>query len=441
MRQIRESPLAFLDDLYARFGDISAHSAGGEPVVVVSSPTLARTVLRDRYDRYVKTGTPDDLMLRPLLGNGLLTSDGEVWARQRRACAPAFRPGTIDQYVPLMTGAAGALAARWQAGADAASRAGLPSPALRVDHDLMGLTLGVVASAMLGTDLTGVGPGFGQAVDAVNRYLGHVVPGEQPDDDLFARQRAFDRGRSFLQLLVRTLIQARRLSGGGPQDLLAGLLGDGLAGQQAADDEELRDQVLTMVMAGHETTAKSLTWALHLLDRHPAERDALEREVDDVLGGRRATAADVPALVRVRAVLMESMRLFPPVWLISRRCVVDDELGGFRVDAGSLVCISPWVLHRRSDLWAEPAAFRPERFLGGCAAPAQAHSYLPFGGGPRTCIGQHFATLEAVLVLATLLQQVRLAGVPGRPVEPEALVTLRPRDGLSMTASRRPREA
>lgn len=437
MRAIREAPLAFLDELYTRYGDVSSHRAGGEPVVVVSSPELARTVLRERYERYVKTGTPDDLMLRPLLGNGLLTSDGETWARQRRACAPAFRPGTVDQYAPLMADAAEALAGRWTASAGAPQR---------VDHDLMGLTLGVVASAALGADLTGVGAGFGQAVDAVNRYVGHVVPGEEPDEDSLRRRKGFQQGRAFLEMLAGTLISARRLSGGdGRHDLLAALLGEdaeqGREQDRALDDTELRDQVLTMVMAGHETTAKSLTWALHLLDRHPDELALLEQEVDGVLAGRTPGSADVARLPRVRAVLLESVRLYPPVWLLSRRCLQDDELGGYLVPAGSLVCISPWVLHRRADLWPEPTAFRPARFLAGggpgLAAAVEQHAYLPFGGGPRTCIGQHFALLEGVLVLATLVQRVRLATVPGPPVVPEALVTLRPRDGLTMTATPR----
>lgn len=458
MRGIREAPLEFLDDLYARYGDISAHRAGGEPVVVVSSPELARTVLRERYAVYVKTGTPDDLMLRPLLGNGLLTSDGADWARQRRACAPAFRPATVEQYAPLMATAGESLARRWLDAAAAARTAGLPAPALRVDHDLMGLTLGVVASATLGADLTGIGAGFGQAVDAVNRYIGHVVPGEDLDEDHLRRRKGFQQGRAFLELLAGTLINARKLSGGaGRHDLLAVLLGEGAgllgegdgagdaAGREqdrAVDDTELRDQVLTMVMAGHETTAKSLTWALHLLDGHPDERALLEQEVDRVLGGRTPGSADVARLPYLRAVLLESMRLYPPVWLISRRCLQDDELGGFAVPAGSLVCISPWVLHRRADLWTDPAAFRPARFLSdegpGLAARVESHSYLPFGGGPRTCIGQHFALLEAVLVLATLVQRVRLSTLPGPPVVPEALVTLRPRDGLTMTVTARP---
>ena len=438
MRSIRDDPLAFLDGLRAAYGDISLHRVDGAPVVVVSSPQLARTVLRERYDTYVKTGTPDEFMLRPLLGNGLLTSDGVTWARQRRACAPAFRPATIEQFAPLMTAAAQRLATRWTDAATAAAAAGGPAPRVRVDHDLMGLTLAVVASAMLGADLTGVGPGFGEAVDAVNRYLGHVVPGQQPAPDDAALRDGFLRGRAFLEMLARTLVSARRLGGPPAQvDLLAVLLGGGPDDAQAADDTELRDQVLTMVMAGHETTAKSLTWALHLLAGHPAELELLTREVDEVLDGRPATAQDLSALVRVRAVLLESLRLYPPVWLISRRCLRDDVLAGHTVPADALVCVSPWVLHRRADLWPQPAEFHPERFLAGCAAQAQAHSYLPFGGGPRTCIGEHFATMEAVLVLATLVQRVRLTGLPGHPVVPEALVTLRPRDGLLMTAAAR----
>jgi cytochrome P450 len=199
----------------------------------------------------------------------------------------------------------------------------------------------------------------------------------------------------------------------------------------AASDRDLHDQVLTLIMAGHETTAKSLTWTLYLLDRNPDVAEALYAEVDRVLDGRVPTAADHPALALCTAAVKEAMRLYPPIWLISRRAVADDVLDGYHVPAGSLVCLSQWVLHRDPRHWADPLRFDPHRFLGGALTP---HAYLPFGGGDRICIGQHFALIEATLTLAMVLQRFRMRLAPDAVVEPEALVTLRPRYGMPMLA-------
>jgi cytochrome P450 len=194
-------------------------------------------------------------------------------------------------------------------------------------------------------------------------------------------------------------------------------------------DTELRDQVLTIAMAGHETTAKTLTWTLYLLDRHPEVAARLAGEVDAALGGRLPTAADLDKLTLCQQVIEEALRLYPPVWQITRRALGPDALAGYDVTPGALIAISPYLLHRNPRYWDEPDAFRPERFAAGSAA-YPSHLYLPFGGGPRICIGQHFALVEATLVLATLLREIRLEVVPGFIVEPEALVTLRPRHGL-----------
>jgi cytochrome P450 len=199
-------------------------------------------------------------------------------------------------------------------------------------------------------------------------------------------------------------------------------------------ETELRDQVLTLIMAGHETTAKALTWTVYLLDGHPAEAARVREEVDRVLAGRPPTAADLPDLPVCRRAVQEAMRLYPPVWLISRRAAGPDEIDGHPIPAGSLVCVSQWVLHRHPHYWDRPAEFVPERFDG---ADLPSHLYLPFGGGERICIGQHLAMAEATLVLAMVLQTVRLELEPGFTVEPEALVTLRPKYGMRMTVRSR----
>jgi enediyne biosynthesis protein E7 len=433
LRSMRNAPLQFVTELAHTYGDLTRHEADGETVYLLNRPDLARHVLKENWTNYTKERTPDDAMLRPLLGDGLLTSSGEHWARQRRMCAPAFRRGEVLGFDAIIVEAATGLTARWRA----AATAGRP---VRVDHDLTALTLAVMVRAMLGADLGAIGEGFGRAVDAVNRFVGHYVPGVDADPADTARRRAeYLRAQAFLDTVVRTIVAARQAAGdAGRRDLLGAML---VAmhdqGEAAMSATELRDQVLTIVMAGHETTAKALTWTLYLLDQHPRVAARLREEVDAALGGRPPTAEDLPALPYCRAVLEESMRLYPPVWLISRRAAGTDEIDGYHVAAGTLVCISPWVLHRHPKYWDDVETFAPERFIPGQAADRPSHLYLPFGGGPRICVGQHFAMVEAVLVLAVIVASLRLATVPGFVVEPEALVTLRPRNGLVMTVKAR----
>ncbi|MGW1762884.1 cytochrome P450 [Streptomyces sp. NPDC002073] len=427
MELMRADPLAFVTGMHRTYGDITSHVSDGERVFMLHRPDLVRHVLKDNTGNYTKAGTPDDAMLRPLLGNGLLTSNGADWARQRKQCAPAFRRTEVATFDGIITEETEALLERWR---DAMAE----GTALPVEHHLTSLTLAILTRAVLGVDMGAAGEGFGRAVDAANRFMGHYVPNPDPDPaDTALRRKGYVQARMFLQLIARTVIASRRAAGGGqsPAHGSASLL-DAMIGE--LDDEELRDQVLTLVMAGHETTAKALTWTLYLLDRHPQEAEKVRAEIDAVLGDRTPTAADLPDLVHCRRAIEEAMRLYPPVWLISRRAKGPDTIDGYDIPAGALVCVSQWVLHRHPDHWDRPDAYVPGRFED---ADLPSHLYLPFGGGERICIGQHLALVEATLVLAVLMRATRLELEPGFPVEPEALVTLRPKHGMRMTA--RPR--
>jgi len=366
-------------------------------------------------------------MLTPLLGEGLLTSHGEEWRRQREITQPMFQRHRIEAFGPQIVESARALARRWSE---------LPGDQpIQVDLDLTALALEIVALAIVGGDLSGVGQGFGLAVDAVNAAMSHGNPDDTPDDPVvLAHYADFGRAKGLIERIVTLLIDARKMLGrpaDGPTDLLTVLLEtvDPITGAPLSD-EELRAQVMTMVMAGHETTAKALTWSLYLLSQHPEIAAQVRDELSTVLDGRDATIADLPRLAVTRSVIQEAMRLYPPIWVISRRVVHDDSLAGYDVPAGSLVCVSPWVLHHSPRYWNEPERFDPARFRTE-SGPAP-FTYIPFGGGPRVCIGRGFALIEAQLVLATLCQHLEFELWPGHDVTPQALVTLRPEHGMAM---------
>lgn len=432
MAAIREDPLGFLTKVHERYGPVTAHRTERDLVIMISTPELVGEMFVAGEERFTKEGTPDDLMLTPVLGEGLLTTHGEQWRRQRELTAPMFERQRVERFAGLMVEQAAELAQRWLS-----EPSGTP---VRVDHDLSSLTLTVIAGALLSGDLSGIGHGFGEAVDAVNSFMSHGDPLDTPDTEtVLGDGAAYPRAQRLLDGIVGALVRARIALGHDedePPDLLAALLEarDPTTGQ-ALSPREIHAQVMTMVMAGHETTGKALTWALYLLDRNPDVKNAVRAELEGVLQGRLPTANDLRELPLCRAVLQEAMRLYPPIWVISRRAVREDRLAEWTIPAGSLVCVSPWVLHRDPERWPQPERFDPSRFLNEEMLHRSPYSYFPFGTGPRQCLGRRFAMLEAHLVLATLLTRVDLQLVAGESVEPEALVTLRPRDGLLMTAA------
>lgn len=416
---MRRDPLGFVTSLAAAYGDITSHVVAGNRMVMLHHPDHVGHVLRDRATSYTKEGTIDVKMLRPLLGNGLLTSWGEAWAWQRKAYAPAFRPARVTGYDAAVTEATSELLLpRLHAAARDQRIVGM-------DHLLTSLTLSVLLRVIQGTDIGDVGSGFGRAVDDVNELMSLIDPMADGHEAAQRRWVAFQKARALLRTVATSLIATRR-GRATPED---DLLGRTLIDQHIGSDDELRDQVLTLVMAGHETTAKSLTWTLYLLDQNPDERARLEDEVDSVLGGRTPTAADVPALARCQHAVEEALRLYPPVWTMTRRATEDDEIAGFHIPAGTSVSFSQWEIHRDARWHEQPTAFIPDRF-GDQRAGMHPFAYFPFGGGQRICIGQHLALMEATLVLAMIVQVSRIAVAAGAEVEPEALVTLRPAGGL-----------
>ncbi len=427
---IRRDPLRFLQDCVDRYGDLVAFPMPRTPVLLVNDPAGVRRVLQDGHRGYSKQ-TVQYGALSMVTGSGLLTADGEAWLRRRRLTQPAFHHGGLPAVAQAAGAAAEQLRAQWAAA---------PDGVLDLDAALLRAMLDVVGRTLFDADLAEVGR---RVVDAVDDAL-HVVvararsplPGWVPTPSRARLRRAV----ATLDTVCLDVVRRRRKAGVADDatDLLALLLrstagsaAGSTEGSTRLSDRELRDELVTLVIAGHETVASALTWSLHLLSRDDAVRSRLAAELDGVLGGRAPQWADLPRLTYTRAVLDEALRLYPPAWVVTRRARVDDEVCGVAVPAGTMLIISPWLVHRRPQCWPDPQRFDPERFTGPAGRAARA-DYLPFGAGPRLCIGREFALVEAVLVLAGLLRGRRVSPVDADPPGVDALVTLRPRGGLRL---------
>lgn len=427
---IRADPLAYLERTTARYGDLVAFPLPRTPVLLVNTAAGVRRVLVDNQRAYTKA-TVQYGALSLVTGTGLLTADGEQWRTRRRVDQPAFHHGNLDVVAEQSVAAAERLRSSWPAAGGVVD----------VDAATLRATLEVVGRTLFGADVAVDGERLVAAVLAALEVVVHRAqnPVRLPAWVPTRGSRRLRASRAALDEACSAVLGARR-SGGGVRpadaDLLALLMTAAAAGE--LDAEAVRDELVTMVIAGHETVASSLTWTLHLLSQHPPAQRRLHAELDEVLGeaggrsGRAPGWADLPALRWTRAVVEESLRLFPPAWVLSRRAVADDVVDGLALPAGSLVIISPWLLHRRGEVFHDPQAFSPERFLDDAARTLPRGAYVPFGAGSRLCIGRDFALVESVLVLASLLRAHAVEPVAGHRVRVEALVTLRPRGGLPL---------
>ena len=430
---IMRNALPFLERTAATYGDVVPFPVNGSPAVLVNGPAGVRRVLQDNHKGYGKS-TIQYTSLALVTGAGLLTTDGEVWRSHRRVIQPAFHRDTLSHVAAESVRAARFVREEWDAA---------PGRVVDVDDVLMRATLHVVGRTLFGADLVDGGAAEGRhLVAAVHEALAVVMrratqPWTAPPGIPTPTARRLARSRVTLDEACRSMVEARRAAGSGGADVLGLLLAAGL------DDTEVRDELVTLVIAGHETVAASLTWTLRLLAEQPGVVDRVHAELDAVLadpdGGpgatREVTWQDVPGLAVTRAVVDEGLRLYPPAWVITRRALARDVIDGVAIPEGTLVITSPWLHHRRADLWPDPLRFDVDRWLGPDAG-ARREGYLPFGAGPRLCIGRDFAVVESVVVLAELLRDRTLSPAAPRPgVVPS--VTLRPRGGMHLAA--RPR--
>ncbi len=406
--------------------------------LVVGDPAGVKRVLVDNVANYPKRDI-QLRMFRALFGEGLLGTDGDLWRRHRRIMAPAFDPRSVASYAPAITRACESFYARWDAAPEGA--------AMDVAADMSRLALRIIAGTMFSADTDEViGPvadTMKDGFDFDDFNILDVLPIVGP---WRMRQREMRMAAQFrpLDAAINHLIAARRgAPAGASADLLSRLTtARGESGDRALSDSEIRDEVVTIFIAGHETTAQAMSWTWYLLSQHPAVEARLHAELDEVLAGRTPTQDDLPKLAYTRRVIEESMRIYPTAPTLSNRvALADDEICGFKVKKGTSIAISPWLLHHHRRLWDEPNRFDPDRFLPGRSAARHRFAYLPFSAGPRVCIGQMLAMNEAVLILASLAQRYTLRLAPGQVVQPQANITLRPKYGLKMTLQHRPAPA
>jgi cytochrome P450 len=345
---------------------------------------------------------------------------------------PAFHRKQLATFGQLMTDATQSLLERWQHASEL-------HQSLDVAQEMMRLTLQIVGQSLFSIDLSDETDTVGQAFTALMTplmdYIYHPVP---PLGFPTRRNRRIQHYIRTLDGVVQAIITEHRQQGADKNDLLSMLLAarDEETGEQM-NDRQVRDEVMTLLLAGHETTANALSWAWYLLSQHPEVEDHLHTELEQVLGGRIPTVEDLPRLTYTHMVMEETLRLYPPAVGFNRKAMADDEVGGYFVPSGTLIWISPYTTHRHPEFWEKPDVFDPERFSTERSAGRPHFAYFPFGGGPRLCIGNHFAMMEAQLVLSTIAQRYRLCLVPNHYVEPQALLTLRPRGGLPMTLNAR----
>ncbi len=358
-----------------------------------------------------------------MTGRGLLTSDGSFWLRQRRLEQPAFARSRLEALDRIVVPATQAMLAGWETALPA-------DDPIDVDAEMMRLALEIVGKALFSIDLSREAHRLTQAVLTALDHIIYRV--RHPISLPGVRSLRFRQALRTLDQAVYELLAQRRRAD--PGDDLLGMLLRARDEETGApmNDRQLRDEIITILIAGHETVASALTWAWHLLAQHPAAWQQLSAEVHTALGDRLPATADLERMPSLGQVFSETLRLYPPAWLITRRALQEDRVRGYRIPAGALMIISPYTIHRHPAYWRNPEAFEPGRFDASSGTPGPRYAYIPFGGGPRLCIGNQFATIEAQLILALVAQRFRLEALPGRPVQVEALVTLRPRGGLPM---------
>ena len=421
-----KDPLALYTQWARQFGDIFYYRAFNRHIYALNHPDLIEHVLVTNYQNFIKGEALQSN--RQIFGNGLLTNEGESWLRQRRLIQPAFYRDRIDSYGNTMAAYTEHMMADWHDG-----------DARDIHQDMMRLTLEIVAKVLFNVDMTAETDRIAAALNTLmelgsgGRMLLPPILRLLPTPGNLRYRRAIRQ----LDDIVYGFIRQRRSSGQSGDDLLSWLLRAQDEHGGGMTDQQLRDEVMTLLLAGHETTAVSLSWTWFLLMQYPEVEKKLWSELRAVLNGRSPRTQDLSQLRYTERVVKEAMRLYPPAWGIVRNSLKDCEIGGFRVPAGATLLMSQWVMHRDPRYYDQPESFNPDRWSEDHAKKVPRFAYFPFGGGPRTCIGASFAMMEAVLVLAAIAQKYQIRVAPDCAVEPLPTITLRPRQGIKVVLAQR----
>jgi len=428
--QLRSDPIRTFLDAADEYGDLVHLKAGPYHGFLLSDPADIKHVLQDNARNYHKSPLYD--RLRDSLGNGLLTSEDSFWLRQRRLAQPAFHRQRLVAMADVMVSCTEQMLERWAQAASAGET-------IDVVAEMMALTQAIIVRTMFSTDLGETAEIVNRTWPIINRRIGETFWSTKLETRLpLPANRRFQRALRELDTVVYRIIAERRQSRREEADLLSMFLSarDEETGA-VMTDRQLRDEVMTMLLAGHETTSLALSWTYFLLSQHPDIDQSIGDEVDRVMGGRRPEFGHVDQLTCTRRAIDESLRLYPPAWGFSRLAMGDDEIHGYRVPKGSIVFLIPFVIHRRPKLWPDPDRFDPDRFRPDRESARPRFAYIPFGSGPRGCIGNHFAMLEAQLIVAAIAQRYRIELVPNQKIRPEPLITLRPQPGIRATLTKR----
>jgi cytochrome P450 len=421
----RKDPPAFLLRNAREYGDLVHLRLARQHAYLVNRPEWIRDILVTHQSNFVKSRILE--RAKRLLGEGLLTSEGEFHTRQRRLVQPAFHRDRMGHYGAEMVDCAARAREQWT-----------PGESLDLAIEMPRLTLAIVGRTLFSADVSSEADGIGRAMNEILSNFDRLL---MPFADWLQRLplpavRRFERARASLDKVIYGLIAERRASGRDEGDLLSMLLLAQDEDRGGMTDQQVRDEALTLLIAGHETTANALIWSWYLLSQNPEAEAKLHAELAEVLGGRLPEFDDVPKLPYTTGVFSESLRLYPPAWAMGRRAKQDYAIGEYPIPAGSILLMSPWVSHRDPRWFPEPEKFEPDRWRPERAEKLPKFAYFPFGGGARVCIGERFAWTEGVLVLATLAQRWKMRLVPGQKVETRAVITLRPRYGMNMIAER-----
>jgi cytochrome P450 len=422
---LASNPLPFITRTAQRYGDVVRYTLGRQPAFLLNDPDLIREVLISQDEKFTKGRVLQET--KRLLGEGLLTSEGEFHRRQRLLIQPVFTPRHLATFADGMVECAARQREEWRPGAT-----------VDLAEEMRRLSMAVVGRTLFGAEVEDTAQGVGQALENAMKLVSLLW---YPYAYLLERLplppiKRFYADKEWLYGLIRRMIQDRRDHPSERKDLLTLLL-------QARDteggmsDEQIRGEAITLFLAGHETMATALTWTFYLLSQNPDAEAALHRELDEVLGNRLPTYDDRERLIYTEWVFAESMRALPPVWAIGRAAKEEVELGRYRFPADSLVVMSQWVTHHDPRYYPDPLRFDPRRWHPEEKAKRPRFSYFPFGGGPRHCIGEGFAWMEGVLLLATLAQKWKFRLVPGHRVKMQPLITLRAKYGMRMTVEAR----